>query len=151
MIFCKRASLKDCLYLLPNIIYSKESRRGVIKFGRRLVFQREELRSNLVRIVSEQCSPEAEAERLWPSYKVDLVLAYSGGVYEEAYMEAAADKLVASLFYVELEDRLESYSGPKTVGVVLRCRLPAGPYLADLALRLHDGQVRVQYFGEEKS
>lgn len=150
MLFCKGASIEECLYHLPNIEYAKENRRGLFKFGRRLVFRREELHSNFVRIIPTPCSPEVEAERLWPGCKVDVVLAYSGGEFQHAQITLAADKLLASLFYIELEEMPEFLSEfPVSVGVLLKCRLPPGPHLADLAARLRREQIRVLYHGEE--
>lgn len=50
MLFCKGAFIKDCIHHLPQLKYVKISKRE-FKFGGSLVFEREELQSNLVRVI----------------------------------------------------------------------------------------------------
>ena len=49
MLFCKRATIEDCIHHLPNLECAKQSRWG-LKFGRRLRFRFEELVTNGVRM-----------------------------------------------------------------------------------------------------
>jgi hypothetical protein len=66
-----------------------------------LKFRREELHSNLVTIVSGSEGCAAEAHRLWPQCKLDALLEFRGGDYTAQQITCAAEKLMASLFYVD--------------------------------------------------
>jgi len=50
MLFCKRATIEDCIHHLPNLECAKQSRWG-LKFGRRLRFRSEEFVTNGVRLI----------------------------------------------------------------------------------------------------
>lgn len=62
MIFCKQASVEDCIYYIPNMKYIKSNCRG-FRFGRRLRFKREEVQGNLAWISAEARDFD-KAERL---------------------------------------------------------------------------------------
>ncbi|CAN8096761.1 unnamed protein product [Discula destructiva] len=142
MIFCKQAPIEECIYHLSNIEYVKVTRHS-LKFGRHLKFRHDEYRSSFARIVKfgspEDC-PRAFAQNLWPGCKIDVLLGYSGGTFEQTQIKAAADKLIASLFY------LEPGQGHAAGGlcVAVKCRLPAGPDLANLIMRLRLDKARVE-------
>jgi hypothetical protein len=50
MLFCKRATVEDCIHHIPNLECAKTSRRGGLNFGRRLRFRWEEVVTNGVRL-----------------------------------------------------------------------------------------------------
>lgn len=138
MLFCKQASIEECIHLIPGIRYVKVSRRG-FKFGRRLDFSRDELHSNIVVSSTDTTTCAAEARLLWPGCKLDALLEFRGGEFTAKQITSAAEKLLASLFYVELEESPEFGSGPADPVVVrlrVQCRLPPGPSLMDFILRL---------------
>jgi hypothetical protein len=62
MLFCKRATVEDCIHHLPNLECAKQSRWG-LKFGRRLRFCFEELVTNGVRLYLQHKSWERDCGR----------------------------------------------------------------------------------------
>lgn len=50
MLFCKRATVEDCIHHLPNLECAKASRWG-LKFGRHLRFRHDELNTNGIRLL----------------------------------------------------------------------------------------------------
>lgn len=154
MIFCKKAPIEECIHHLPGILHAKVTRHA-FKFGRRLTFRRAEYRSNSARAIilsSPGDDPEAEARRLWPGCKIDVLLQYHGGHFEEAQVTTAADKLVASLFYVEPgQIPLLWPQSPVSIAVTVKCRLPPGPDLANLIMRLRMNKARVEFGGHQEA
>lgn len=144
MIFCKQASLEDCLYHLPHIKYLKIGRSG-FHFNKHLRFRCDELHSNLTRISLGACDIRSEAERLFPGCKIDAILDCYGGSLGQIDIVSAAETLLASLFYVDdISNPVPGQGG--IVRVALKCRLPPGPELANLALRLRTTNARI-WFG----
>ncbi|KUI65132.1 hypothetical protein VM1G_00665 [Cytospora mali] len=151
MIFCKQASVEDCIHHLPRVKYIKV-REGEFRFSRKLRFSRKELHSNLVRITLNNCNPQAEAERFWPGSKIDAFLEYCGRQSVETELLPAADNLLASLFYLEVLDLPLFFAQPTTIVVVaVKCRIPPGPDLANLALRMRASDTKVVYSGQEET
>ncbi|KAI7785350.1 hypothetical protein LA080_007183 [Diaporthe eres] len=151
MIFCKGASIEECIYHVPQIKYVKQSRHGY-KFGRKLHFRHDEFRSNLVRTsTSTDDSAKAQAQLEWPGCKIDAIIEYCGGDFEEAQISVIAEKLQASLFYLELTEAPPSFSIPSSVEIRVRCRLPPGPDLANLIKRLRSMDAQIAYHGDEPS
>lgn len=148
MIFCKGASIEECIYHIPQVNRAKQSRHGY-KFGRKLHFRHDEFHSNLVRISTSTDDGAAQAQLQWPGCKIDAMIEYSGGEFEEAQISVIAEKLQASLFYLELSEALPSFSIPSSVEIRIRCRLPPGPDLANLVKRLRSKDAQVAYHGEE--
>lgn len=143
MIFCKRAPIEECIYHLPNIEYVKKTRRS-LKFGPRLKFRQEEYQSPFARVImlsSPENCPRALAHDSWPGCKIDVLLEYSGGTFEQTQITAAAEKLIAALFYIEPGHVSQSTGG---MSVAVKCRLPVGPELANLVmrLRLHKAKIK---------
>ncbi|KAJ0123527.1 hypothetical protein J7T55_011992 [Diaporthe amygdali] len=121
------------------------------KFGRKLQFRHDEFRSNLVRMSMATDDSVAQAKLQWPGCKIDAIIEYSGGEFEEAQISLIGEKLQASLFYLEVAEALPSFSTPASVEILIRCRLPPGPELADLVRRLHSKNVQVGYYGDGPS
>lgn len=144
MIFCKQASVEECEYHLGNLRCVKVQAKG-FRFGHRLCFGLNELDNNLAQVLLGAHVPQNESERLWPSCKVDTALEFHGGVAETERLPAA-EILLASLFYIEVED-LPVFI-PKD-GVIIRlhvkCRLPPGPVLANAMMRMRMMNARVWY------
>lgn len=153
MIFCKKAPIEDCIYHLPNLEYAKETRHS-FKFGRRLKFRREEYQSSLARVIiapSPRGSPEAEAQRLWPGSKIDVVLQYRGRQTNQIQISLTAAKLIASLFYVEPGQVPNLWTQASVnVGLIVKCRLPPGPELANLIMVLRMNKAKFEFQESEE-
>lgn len=148
MLFCKEASIEECLHQIPKVQCVKVGPRE-FKFGRRLRFGREELHNNLVTIVSqpEGCCA-AGAHRLWPDCKLDALLEFRGGACTAEQITCAAEKLMASLFYIHLDESPVFDSGSAIVRLRMQCRLPPGPRLMDLILRLRAQRSKLSCRGD---
>lgn len=153
MIFCKKAPIEECIHYLPRIQFAKKTQRA-FAFGRHLKFGREEYHSNYVRNImlpDPKDDPEAEVRRLWPGPKIDLMLQYHGGQFAEPQVATAADKLTASLFYIEPE--LVPLVWPAltiSIAIVVKCRLPPGLELANLIMRLRIDKAKFEFGGHEQ-
>lgn len=96
------------------------------------------------------CSPNKEAGQIWPNCKIDIALHYGGGTYDKSLVVSAAHKLIASLFYIELEEKPRlRFNGRTWTAILIRCRLPSGPKLADLIATLRSRATGVYYYGDE--
>lgn len=151
MIFCKKAPIEECIYHLTNIEYAKETRRS-FKFGRRLKFRRDEYNSSLARVMilpSRGDSPEAEAQRIWPGCKTDVVLRYHKDQFiPRTQVNFIADKLIASLFYIEPGQVPNLwFQASVSVTLIVKCRLQSGPELANLIMRLRMSKANIEFQG----
>lgn len=153
MIFCKKAPIEECIHHLPNIEYVKVTRKS-FKFGRRLKFRREEYHSSLARVMIMPTSghnPEAEAQRLWPGCKTDIVLQYVGRQASQPQANVIANELIALLFYIEPEQVLNPSSQAfVSIALTVKCRLQPGPELANLIMRLRINKAKIQFRGDRE-
>ena len=79
----------------------------------------------------------------------DVLVQYQAQVHTVESLRPLADRLTASLFYIELM-ALPSFSSiPDNVRVRLRCRLPPGPPLMSLLARLVARRALVYSQGDE--
>ncbi|KAH6614552.1 hypothetical protein B0J18DRAFT_485592 [Chaetomium sp. MPI-SDFR-AT-0129] len=156
MLFCKRATIEECIHHLPNLECAKQSRWG-LKFGRRLRFPFEELVTNGVRLCLQHerwrgdCGGEhkeallptgCRSEDFWPTAGCDVVVEFNSNAPGLESARPIADRLLASLFYIEAEDRLGSQI---LLPICVRCRLPSGQALVDLLMRARLRNARIHY------
>ena len=99
-------------------------------------------------------------EKLWfdgvkafsdePEYSEhDLVVEYKGVSYTEDGLTAIAGRLICHLFYITLLSLPPFHGRPLKCQVQLRCRLPPGPPLMDLLMRLDRGGTQVYFRGNQ--
>ncbi|KAK4243347.1 hypothetical protein C7999DRAFT_18288, partial [Corynascus novoguineensis] len=139
MLFCKHATVEDCIHHLPNLECTKASRWG-LKFGGRLRFRHDELRTNGRRYPlasAKECQPTY----FWPKARRDIVVEFDG----DTPRRESPDMLLISLFYIEVEDSLccQTY-----LPVLIRCRLPSGASLVDLLMRARQRNAQIHYSGQ---
>jgi hypothetical protein len=87
-----------------------------------------------------------ENKWLWPASKITAFVDIPQGLPDLASLARTADILIASCFYVELEELPFFYSSsPVTVRLVVKCRFPLGPGLTDAMMRLYTTGRRLHY------
>lgn len=157
MIFCKEASVDDCIHHLKNLEHFKE-RKGRLLFGPRLKFAIEDLQSNKVKILRyvgtstyecrylPACRSRQEQHRIWPNCRTDFTHDYNGVALTDETVRAHGRTLLASLFYLELVD-FSHEGGLLAVRLEVKCRLPSGQHMLDVINRV--GQARLIIYGEE--
>lgn len=84
-----------------------------------------------------------EYRRFWPTSKIDAIVDISGEECGQDLVPSIADKLAASSFYLELAKDPQFYtSSPTVVEIMLKCRLPPGPALADFMVKFRSKSSR---------
>lgn len=158
MIFCKGATLDDCMHHIKSLGRFKE-KRGRLRFGSGLEFRVEELESKQVKVVryvgtsifwvchSSYFRSQEELRRIWPGYRTDSIHSYQGDQLTDETIRIHAGTLLASLFFLELVD--SSYDGGLLmVKLEVQCRLPPGIQL--LSVMKLVGQAGLLIYGKKQ-
>ncbi len=84
-----------------------------------------------------------EHKRFWPTSKIDIFVKIQPEEYRQELVTSIADKLAASSFYLELEEDPWPHSNsPTVIQIVVKCRLPPGPALADFMMKFRSRSSR---------
>jgi hypothetical protein len=87
-------------------------------------------------------STECGSECFWPTARCDAIVEFNGNSLRPELIGPMAGRLLASLFYIEAEDRLGSQI---LLPVCVRCRLPSGQALVDLLMRARLKNAQIHY------
>ena len=141
--------------LLDQLHEPKLRKNGsLIAFSKKLMWSLEE-----IRIAGTNSILYAE-DKLWyngltasldePQFgKHDVLVAYEGGSYGTELLATLTCRLFCHLFYVELVSLPMFLGKPLKCRVRLLCRLPPGPPLMDLLVRLDERKAQVYFSGHE--
>jgi len=86
---------------------------------------------------------EKECSRLWPGARVGSVVDLEREDAEDTSVAAVADKMMAATFYAELAEPASWVQAPAALKIVIRCRVPPGPFLTELASRWQAQRIRL--------
>jgi hypothetical protein len=96
-------------------------------------------------VVDISARPFIEANRIWPDGRIDVVTQCHNGHYPEATM-SMANELISALFYVQREELPTFYGlAPARLVLWVKCRLPTGRHLLDIAMRMRRRKVHIQF------
>ena len=76
-----------------------------------------------------------------------VIAQYDGGPYNNKILGIISDRLLASLFYIKLYAQPRFYDSTARCMLALKCRLPPGPSLLDLSMKLFRGSAYISYRG----
>lgn len=79
----------------------------------------------------------------------DVYARYDGGTYSTALLKSVSDKLITTLFYIELIQAPAFYTSPERCRATVYCRIPPGHALLDLLYRLQHLDTHILYRGDE--
>ncbi|GKU05313.1 unnamed protein product [Fusarium langsethiae] len=148
-IFLEGWSLYDCKYHLARM-RPKKFRRGTAIFGDKLAWNFEEIqRSNDITIVidtgkgawSNRQTNVAEAR------SPDVLVQYHGDIFSNSLFQTISSRLLASLFYIELDTMPDASRSSQYCAVMLQCRIPPGQPLIDFLCRLRREKTSFYYQG----
>lgn len=83
------------------------------------------------------------------STKQDICIRYGGGAYNDVLLRSIYGKLISTLFYIELVEIPLFYLPSQTCHLRVSCRIPPGPGLMDLLVKLRKSRALIQFRGEE--
>lgn len=81
----------------------------------------------------------------WPQARRDIVVEFDGDTPKQGPVGHIADRLLVSLFYIEVEDFLCSQT---YLPVSIRCRLSSGHGLVDLLMRARQRNAQIHFSGQ---
>ena len=136
MLFSKNGTIEDCIYHLPKVKYIKEKQQG-IKFGSNLYFKYTEMTTNGVYL----CLKHHEGMRI--QRNEDTITNIHIPIQQP--IKTIANRLLASLFYVELDD---PFCSQYYTTFVIKCRLPPGPHLMDILVRARRQNSYIKFQGQ---
>ena len=85
-----------------------------------------------------------EANRIWPDGHIDVITQCHNSNYPETL--SMANELISALFYVQREGIPTFYDlFPARFVLWVKCRLPAGRHLLDIAMRMRRRRVHIQF------
>lgn len=80
---------------------------------------------------------------------MDFRITFDGGSYNTAILKSTSERLIATLFYLEISIVPRFYSSPEQCHVKVQCRVPPGHALLDLLYQLERHGTRLYYRGDE--
>ncbi|KAI1382564.1 uncharacterized protein F4822DRAFT_150572 [Hypoxylon trugodes] len=122
---------------------------GYFKKPERVVFGRdewcvEEIQSHVGASVNIQHKGKRYSNTITQYYKErspqNLTVQYNGEMYGNEYLQAIANQIVGTLFYIELTELPRCYSS--TIRVRLMCCVPSGPACVSLQKKLEGAEIR---------
>lgn len=150
--------IADCAYHVPRLGPLK-TQHSTVSFGENLLWDISSLSPNGCLQASSTRRQRCNARILLPyrqgadpsRKRRDLCVRYGGGPYTQQYLGYVANKLISSLFYVELTKLPVFYKSPETCPINILSRIPPGDRLCSLLSYLQGVDAQILYRGSERT